>query len=95
MLPKRTLLLGIGKDQVIYFTSGTDAANEDQWKWASTEQGIGFTDWYPGDPDGALGQNCLVLWGKANFEWIDASCEMTYNSICKIRIPINDTAILG
>ena len=45
------------------WTSGTDAAVEGQYMWASTGYAFSYFDWYPGQPQNVNGlDDAMVLW---------------------------------
>lgn len=51
----------------------TDELEEGVYRWVSNNQTMTFTDWYPNDPDGGRGQNCLSTYLESRL-WIDNSC---------------------
>lgn len=59
---------------------GTDEASEGHYVWASSGAPLTFSNWYPGDPDGALIQNCITMWQDKG-EWIDDSCSDVGNKV--------------
>ena len=57
------------------------------WKWARTGELLEYTNWYPGEPDNALGiQFCASMDTKGHrFEWNDLQCtaDKTLKPICQ------------
>ncbi|XP_045182260.2 hepatic lectin-like [Mercenaria mercenaria] len=42
----------------------TDEVIEGEWRWQSNDAIASFTDWYPGEPNGSKGSNCVVIWAR-------------------------------
>ena len=55
------------------WTSGTDAAVEGQYMWASTGYAFSYFDWYPGQPDNLNGLDDVMFfhWESGVLAWYD------------------------
>ena len=59
------------------------------WKWYTESSPMTYTNWYPGEPNGRQGSNCITLWGAHNFAWADDPCNLQYHYICEKRLDID------
>lgn len=66
-----------------FWIDGTDADVEGSWKYGSTGSILGFTDWYPGEPNDDQNQDCAGLYRSYNFRWEDGFCNGTRYYICE------------
>ncbi|KAG9274668.1 macrophage mannose receptor 1-like [Astyanax mexicanus] len=51
------------------------------WIW-SDGSNSSYRDWYPGEPNGAVGDNCVHLWSGSGYRWNDVGCIWTDPFIC-------------
>ncbi|XP_033734942.1 perlucin-like [Pecten maximus] len=74
-----------------YWSDGTDAGQEGQWKWASSGTPIGYTNWAPLEPSHAP-EDCLAICGVKGFKWNDDICVRTHPFICERnrKLPVPD-----
>lgn len=66
-----------------FWVGGEDDLIEGEWTWAETDEPFDFTDWVPTQPDNSQGEDCLVLWQAASWEWNDLSCNTHSYYICE------------
>ncbi|KAJ8312126.1 hypothetical protein KUTeg_009499 [Tegillarca granosa] len=67
-----------------FWIDGTDGAAEGIWKYGTSGSNIGFTDWYPSEPNNLNGdQDCAALTRLADFRWDDLRCTEIIYYICK------------
>ena len=72
------------------WTGGNDMATEGTWVWASgTAVGMctGMTapcNWEPGQPNGGMSDDCLVLRVDWAGRWGDISCGTSYPFACEL-----------
>ncbi|CAH1256718.1 SCUBE3 [Branchiostoma lanceolatum] len=61
----------------------TDEDQEGQWVLADDQslESAGYSNWYPGEPNGGLNENCVRHGGNM---WADAHCNLEYGFICQI-----------
>jgi len=62
---------------------GSDSTTEDTWVWTDGSP-VSISDWYPGQPDGGTGQNCLYIYSAYNWQWGDDPCTWPTYAVCKI-----------
>lgn len=60
----------------------TDMDVEGIWRWYSNNNIAKFTDWYPGEPAGNGGEDCVVMVEPSN-EWQDYPCSRSYHPLCE------------
>lgn len=81
---KRTEIVNVlGHGQ--YWFGASDIAEESEWKW--TDGSVVRSEdmhWYPGDPDGNVGQDCAALFSMYDWKSIDAACTNAYYALCEI-----------
>ncbi|XP_067661409.1 uncharacterized protein [Haliotis asinina] len=74
-----------------FFTSGNDEETENNFRWTGmdTPYSIGYTNWYPGQPNNVLlKQDCLVMeYPNADYEWNDNECSSSFPYICEVDLP--------
>ncbi|XP_061169376.1 perlucin-like [Saccostrea echinata] len=71
-----------------FWIGGTDVLIDGQWIWITTQKRMSYTDWNPGEPNGALRESCLMLHnGKSNFHWNDQPCDSKLFFICEKELP--------
>jgi hypothetical protein len=58
----------------------SDAAEEDFW--IDRTGPISYTNWWPGQPAGATGENCAIAPAYADYEWHDVACSRTHWISC-------------
>ena len=71
-----------------YYIDGTDAAEEGVFVSATTGEELTYFNWYSSQPDGSLGQNC-VLFKPRNGMWYDASCHDNCHPACQSKSKSN------
>ena len=54
----------------------SDIGHENGWRWLWSGNGVEYTAWVEGNPDGSLGQNCAAMIGFAGLghQWADIPC---------------------
>ncbi|XP_045179792.2 lactose-binding lectin l-2-like [Mercenaria mercenaria] len=64
----------------------TDEMVEGIWKWYSTNTDATYTDWNPGEPNSAGGEeDCAILAYNQDYRWLDVSCISSWEPICEIE----------
>lgn len=55
----------------------TDIGKDDDFIWMHSKNKMVFHNWGGEDPDGGLSQECVMMFGQANFgfHWADIDCE--------------------
>ncbi|XP_071088053.1 apical endosomal glycoprotein-like [Haliotis cracherodii] len=75
-----------------FFTAGNDEETENNFRWTgmTTPYSIGYTNWYPGQPNNVgSNQHCLVMeYPNADYEWGDNDCASAYPYICEVDLPM-------
>ncbi|XP_033744458.1 low affinity immunoglobulin epsilon Fc receptor-like [Pecten maximus] len=67
-----------------YWIGGHDISVESRWEWNTNGANIGYTDWGPDQPnDVRLGQDCLELLEKFQWQWNDRECTRVQAYICE------------
>ncbi|KAI8482560.1 hypothetical protein Bbelb_397080 [Branchiostoma belcheri] len=66
----------------------TDEVTEGQFLWedGSSLTSTGFTDWYPGEPNGGSLENCVQYWRQT---WNDRSCTDQLGFTCEAQLVVN------
>ncbi|XP_066962316.1 uncharacterized protein [Macrobrachium rosenbergii] len=64
-----------GNSYRLLFLGATDAGHEGVWTAMSDGQPLAYTNWFPGEPNGANKDNCAVLRRSDPF-WADTLCGM-------------------
>ncbi len=60
-----------------------DQALEGTFVWQDGSSG-GYTNWWPGQPDNASGnEDCVQFWSAASGQWNDNNCASSYASVCE------------
>ena len=71
----------------VFWTSGTDSANEGNWVWESTNATLpcpGYANWANLQPDNAgNNEDCLALNWRSVEGWNDYPCSNSYQAICE------------
>ncbi|XP_078688578.1 polycystin family receptor for egg jelly-like isoform X2 [Branchiostoma floridae x Branchiostoma belcheri] len=62
----------------------SDEVTEGQFLWedGTSLTSTGFTDWYPGEPNGGSLENCVQYWRRT---WNDRSCTDQLGFTCEVR----------
>ena len=62
-----------------------DKRSEGSWVYDTDETSVTFSiPWYPGEPNGGRGQNCLMYWNPSQIGQLsDLACKNSYLSICE------------
>ena len=76
------------KQSADYWLGGNDEIIDGQWTWAGSDDPLGFTDWYPNDPNGARNEDCLAISKLGGYHWVDTNCAGNYNYICEKRFVV-------
>merc|ERR1711915_5092 len=66
-----------------WWTSGTDIGREGNWAWMESFSYVESFIWYPGQPGGRYGENCLLLHHNHDYLGGDASCTSSYYPVCQ------------
>ena len=63
-----------------------DSDSNNNWKYASNNQTVSWTNWNPGSPDnfGGLPENCVNTGSKGSSKWKDGTCSYNFQSICEL-----------
>lgn len=58
---------------------------EDRWIYSSNQKVITVNGWYPGEPNGHTGENCVALWQSSHgtCRWADVGCGAALRFICE------------
>ncbi|KAG9274665.1 macrophage mannose receptor 1-like, partial [Astyanax mexicanus] len=59
--------------------------NPKSWIW-SDGSNSSYSNWYPGEPNSPVGDNCAHLW--IEYKWADAACSQLGPFICYEEIPL-------
>uniref|UniRef100_A0A1B6L097 C-type lectin domain-containing protein n=1 Tax=Graphocephala atropunctata TaxID=36148 RepID=A0A1B6L097_9HEMI len=79
----KTVIANSAGDHHMFWTSGTNGFQQNQWSWASTKLPLNFTNWSPGQPkvSSVPGvEQCLEL---QTFGWNAADCEELKYPLCE------------
>ncbi|XP_035678932.1 uncharacterized protein LOC118417473 [Branchiostoma floridae] len=62
----------------------SDQVTEGQFLWedGTSLASTGFTDWYPGEPNGGAGENCVQYWRHS---WNDRGCTDLLGFTCEVQ----------
>ena len=61
----------------------SDIIEEGRWEYISTQEVVSHTDFAPGQPDPATGEDCVALWKDHHGQWDDAHCASNFFFICE------------
>ncbi|XP_078596756.1 C-type mannose receptor 2-like [Branchiostoma floridae x Branchiostoma japonicum] len=61
-----------------------DSIEENVWKWIDGEELGDFTDWGPGEPNNAGGEDCVVYIPPKKNKWNDMPCLTKLKFICQV-----------
>ncbi|XP_066273397.1 uncharacterized protein [Branchiostoma lanceolatum] len=80
-------------DSTSWFWLGADDKNDEgTWRYIDGEPFGSFSDWSPGEPNQAGGnEDCLVLFESPRDNWNDQGCATKQKFICQIHLPIHDS----
>jgi len=68
----------------LWWTSGSDEAEEGHWIWTATGQPFQFHYWSSGQPDGGAKQNFMLLdWPNNGHQWVDQAKTDQRYPICE------------
>ncbi|XP_048780984.2 perlucin-like protein [Ostrea edulis] len=81
------------QNEVSYWLGGNDIEIEGVFKWVKSDLTLTFTDWNPGQPDDANGEDCMELRGAFHYHWNDLPCNIPHHFICET--PAFDSNIIG
>ncbi|XP_062614237.1 macrophage mannose receptor 1-like [Saccostrea cucullata] len=82
----RQELLSIAKS-ADFWVGGTDIMSEGDWKWATSQKPVTYSDWYPGRPsDSHHNVNCLELSHNYRYQWNDQDCRVQNHFICEMLL---------
>lgn len=56
---------------------------EDRWIYSSNQNVIQVNGWYPGEPGGHTGENCVALWQSSHGRWADVGCGAALRFVCE------------
>lgn len=59
---------------------------ENRWIYSSNQEVLQVNGWYPGEPNGHTGENCVVLNGGVDGKWNDAGCGRNCRFICEAKV---------
>ncbi|VDH89575.1 Hypothetical predicted protein [Mytilus galloprovincialis] len=77
-----------------FWIGGTDAVFENEWRWMSTLEKMGFTDWSPTQPDNYMShQDCAMFFLSDNYHWNDHYCDVKAGYICEREIEEGSSVI--
>ncbi|XP_062598632.1 perlucin-like [Saccostrea cucullata] len=71
------------QNEVSYWLGGNDIEIEGVFKWVKSDAPLIFTDWNPGQPDDANGEDCMELRGAFHYHWNDLPCTVPHHFICE------------
>ncbi|KAK3083522.1 hypothetical protein FSP39_024687 [Pinctada imbricata] len=66
-----------------FWIGGTDAATEGEWRWGRSGEKITFEAWLQDEPNSSGNEDCIMIHGNRNYEWIDLNCDALRNFICE------------
>ncbi|XP_076091117.1 perlucin-like [Mytilus galloprovincialis] len=78
-----------------YWLGARDDIIEGTWIWASTDEVVTYTNWFPGEPNGVRGENCLHMYTGEGLKWNDVRCTYTNRFICEKEYPGDSSEIIG
>uniref|UniRef100_A0A8W8NAK2 C-type lectin domain-containing protein n=1 Tax=Magallana gigas TaxID=29159 RepID=A0A8W8NAK2_MAGGI len=64
----------------------SDMIEEDRWIYSSNQNVIQVNGWFPGEPNGHTGENCVALEKSAHGKWIDVDCKRAYKFVCEADV---------
>nr|XP_034324874.1 perlucin-like protein isoform X2 [Crassostrea gigas] len=73
------------QNDVSYWLGGNDIEIEGVFKWVRSDQPLTYTDWSPGQPDDANGEDCMELRGAFQYHWNDLPCNIPHHFICETQ----------
>ena len=59
---------------VSVLTGGSDEVLENNWINTYSQTPVKYINWYPSQPEGGRGENCLYFWSYAGFKMADYKC---------------------
>ena len=71
------------QNEVSYWLGGNDIETEGVFKWVKSDLPMTYTDWSPGQPDDAGGEDCMELRGAFQYHWNDLPCNIPHHFICE------------
>nr|XP_022295699.1 perlucin-like protein isoform X1 [Crassostrea virginica] len=71
------------QSEVSYWLGGNDIEIEGVFKWVKSDLPMTYTDWSPGQPDDAGGEDCVELRGAFQYHWNDLPCNIPHHFICE------------
>lgn len=69
-----------------YWIGISDMIEEDRWIYSSNQNVIQVNGWFPGEPNGHTGENCVLLRSGVHGKWIDVGCGQNYRFICEAKV---------
>ncbi|VDI51532.1 C-type lectin domain family 3 member A [Mytilus galloprovincialis] len=66
-----------------YWIGVTDIVLENHWEYASDESTVTDLYWGPNEPDGHIGENCVVISASSFGKWHDVVCTSKRHFICE------------
>ena len=84
-LNKKVNKVALGIRSANWWIGINDKRNEGSWVYDSDGTSVTFSiPWYPGEPNGGRGQNCLMYWNPSQIGQLsDLKCAKSYLSICE------------
>ncbi|XP_034311334.2 C-type lectin domain family 3 member A isoform X3 [Magallana gigas] len=64
----------------------SDMIEEDRWIYSSNQNVIQVNGWFPGEPNGHTGENCVALDKSVHGKWIDVDCKRAYRFVCEADV---------
>uniref|UniRef100_K1RCV0 Aggrecan core protein n=1 Tax=Magallana gigas TaxID=29159 RepID=K1RCV0_MAGGI len=64
----------------------SDMIEEDRWIYSSNQNVIQVNGWFPGEPNGHTGENCVALEKSVHGKWIDVDCKRAYRFVCEADV---------
>ena len=66
---------------------GAHGSPNDDIRWASSNQLLDFSDWWPNDPNyGFQEERCVILWRYRGGLWADTGCGDQHRPLCEYTV---------
>ncbi|XP_035696435.1 perlucin-like protein [Branchiostoma floridae] len=94
-MPKDQATNDILRNQLTRYPSGSDAwfgltdlAQEGTFVWEDGTPLTGWSNWYPGEPNGGSAESCAHWHGSYGYKWNDRRCSHSQYYVCEVSAAV-------
>ncbi|BFZ20733.1 hypothetical protein BsWGS_23772 [Bradybaena similaris] len=82
------------RQMVNIWVGGSCRFHTNLWVWVpSYKQMKPFTNWYPGQPDNPLGEQCIEIHQGRQYKWNDLACGYALRYICEKSVTASSASL--